>query len=123
MVNYGSKLFTIGRSGDNILSRPSKCENSSVKKLVNSFISERVLKYWNKLPNGVKHSASVLDFKINLESFKKDRMLNDTGNYWEISEELLCKIEGGNYLENKRKQVDYLKGNPGVAKRKGINLF
>ena len=70
-VDYGRGIFNIGRSGGNLLSRPSKSSNKDVKKLVNDFISERVIQYWNKLPNVVKNSSSVLSFKVNLESFKK----------------------------------------------------
>ena len=90
---------------------------------MNSFLSERVIKYWNKLPNTVKHSSSVLDFKVNLDSFKNNCKLNDTGNFWEVSDEVINKIEGVSYVRNKEKQISYLKSNPAVAKRKGVNLF
>ena len=116
-------IFVLGQSGGNMLSRPSKCQNVNVKKIVNSFLSERVIKYWNKLPKEVKYSNSVLDFKIKLESYKSQCTMNDTGNFWEISTELLGKIEGINYSYNKLKHVEYLKCNPDVAKRQGINLY
>ena len=45
-----------------------------------------------------------------------------TGNFWEISDEVLNKIEGVNYLENKLKHNKYLKDNPIVAKKKFINI-
>ena len=50
-------------------------------------------------------------------------MLADTGNYWEVSDILLSKIEGSNYLENKKRHIDYLRQNPYAARKCGINLF
>ena len=41
------------------------------------------------------------DFKINLEGFKCSCTDIDTGNFWEVSDLVLSKIEGNNYLENK----------------------
>ena len=45
-----------------------------------------------------------------------------TGNFWEISDKVLNRIEGVNYLENKVKHNTYLKDNPIVAKKKFINI-
>ena len=45
-----------------------------------------------------------------------------TGNFWEISDEVLNRIEGVSYLENKLKHNTYLKDNPIVAKKKFINI-
>ena len=49
-VDYGRGIFNIGRSGGNLLSRPSKSSNKDVKKLVNDFISERVIHYLTRKP-------------------------------------------------------------------------
>ena len=49
-------------------------------------------------------------------------VLLDTGNFWEVSDLVLSKIEGNKYLENKEKHVKFLIQNPSVAKRKGINI-
>ena len=87
-----------------------------------NFLSERVISFWNKLPSFVRNSVSVIDFKINLEEFKKTNNSVDTGNFWEVSNIVLAKIEGINYLEKKKQQVQYLYKNPCVAKRKGINI-
>ena len=46
----------------------------------------------------------------------------DSGNFWELSNEVLNRIESGNYLENKLKHNIYLKENPFVAKKKFINI-
>ena len=121
-VDYGGNLFNIGRSGSNLISRPSKSNDPNVRKLVNSFISQRVIKYWNKLPNEVKNSESVPHFKINLQSYKDNCLMSDDSNYWEVSNTVISRIETPSYLSNRDKHIQYLKSNPDVAKRKGIRM-
>ena len=80
---------------------------------------------WNKLPSDVKNSQSLDIFKSNFESFKnKTRALgiSGCGNYWEISDEVLNRIEAGSYLENKIRHNEFSKDNPFAAKKKFINL-
>ena len=48
--------------------------------------------------------------------------ISGCGNYWEISDEVLNRIEAGSYLENKIRHNEFLKDNPFVAKKKFINL-
>ena len=122
LVPYGKSLFEMGRYGNTMLSRPSNSKDSGIKKLVNSFISQRVIGYWNKLPIEVKFSDSVDHFKVNLESYKSNCIMADTDNFWEVSNILINKIESDSYLLNREKHVKYLKANPDVAKRKGIRL-
>ena len=94
-----------------------------VYKIVNGLVEYgKYISFWNKLPSFVRNSVSVIDFKINLEEFKKTNNLVDTGNFWEVSNIVLAKIEGVNYIEKKKQQVQYLYKNPCVAKRKGINI-
>ena len=45
-----------------------------------------------------------------------------SGNYWETSDDVLNRIEGGSYLENKMRHNEFLQENPFAAKRKFINL-
>ena len=123
LVNYGKDIFKMGRSGRNIVHKPSKLRRTGVHNIANSSLSHRVINYWNKLPSCVKFSQDVNFFKINLEQYKRDNLSNQVGHFWEVSVEVLQKIEGPNYLENKLKQNEFLKSNPKVAKRKGINLF
>ena len=122
LVEYGTDLFCVSRSGDKLISMPSKSSDKVVRKISSSFISERAISYWNKLPRHAKCSESVNDFKISLEGFKCSCPDIDTGNFWEVSDLVLSKIEGNNYLENKEKHVKFLTQNPSVAKRKGINI-
>ena len=122
LVEYGKDIFNLSRSGDKIVSTKSNNIDRNIKTLSNNFLSERVISFWNKLPSFVRNSVSVIDFKINLEEFKKTNNLVDTGNFWEVSNIVLAKIEGVNYIEKKKQQVQYLYKNPCVAKRKGINI-
>ena len=72
----------------------------------------------------MKCSDSVEDFKINLQSFKDANCHKaNVGNFWEISDDVLSRIEGPSYLANKEKHNDYLKLHPYVAKKKFINLY
>ena len=81
--------------------------------------------FWNKLPVDVKNSSCLNGFKSGLETFKnhtKSLGICDSRNFWELSDEVLNRIEGENYLENKAKHNIYLKENPFVAKKKFINI-
>ena len=68
-----------------------------------------VIPYWNKLPPDVKASVTVLSFK--LEGFKKDMISKSITNdcfFWNVSNEVLVRIEGASYFSNKEKHNDYL---------------
>ena len=45
------------------------------------------------------------------------------GNYWDLSYEVLKRIESANYLDNKIRHNKYLRENPFIAKKKFIHLF
>ena len=126
LVEYGSDLFNVSRSGSNIVSKV-KCgvETTKLRNLRKSFLPERVIYYWNALPVDVKNSFSVSSFKVNLECFKTDCIKNGMSydyHYWKVSEDIISKIESGNYLENKERQNNYLWFHPFSAKKKFINL-
>ena len=71
-----------------------------------------------------KLSDSVNSFKVNLQQFKEDNFEKGyVGNFWDVSDEVLTRIEGPGYLNNKRKHNEYLSQNPFVAKKKFINLY
>ena len=118
-------VFNFSRSGLNLICKPGKSKSAKINRIRRNFINERVMLSWNKLPSDVKNSQSLDIFKSNLELYKnKTRALgiSGTGNYWEISDDVLNRIEGGNYLENKMRHNDFLRDNPLVAKKKFINL-
>ena len=98
---YDSSMFKTSRSGSNLVSRPRSNRGSSkLQKLQRSFLTERVIVSWNKLPVSVKNTDSVLSFKIKLEKYKEENIFESRGNYWEVSNEVLSRIENSNYLEN-----------------------
>ena len=68
----------------------------------------------------VKNSLSLNYFKSGLEDFKNKCVslgLSGQGNFWELSGEVLKRIEGNDYIENKEKHNEYLKLHPFVAKK------
>ena len=111
-------------SGNNLIysARVGK-GTTKVQKLSRGFLTNRVVEHWNKLPRNVKLSDSVDSFKVNLQLFKDSNIDKGCiGNFWDISFEVLSRIEGPSYLDNKKKHNDYLRLNPFVAKKKFINL-
>ena len=66
--------------------------------------------------------------KLELEAFKKvglskNDYVNNCSYFWDVSKEVLSRIEGDNYIDNKLKHNEYLWFNPRVAKKKFINLY
>ena len=82
-----------------------------------------MINFWNKLPKDVKLSGSVDNFKVNLQDYKiSNESKTISGNFWDVSHEVLSRIEGQGYLENKAMHNEYLKINPFAARKKFINL-
>ena len=82
--------------------------------------------YWNKLPSDVKNCSTVLSFKVRLEGFKKEMISKNSVNdfyFWNVSNEVLGKIEGPSYLSNKETHNEYLWFHPFVAKKRFVNLY
>ena len=122
-ISCVGKLFNTGRSGLHLVSKIQK-QSSKVGSLQRDFLPERIIGMWNKLPIEVKMAESVNSFKIRLEKFKRDNcdVYIDSGNFWEVSDTVLSKIEGPSYITNKAKHNEYLKENPYAAKKLFINL-
>ena len=81
--------------------------------------------HWNMLPCEVKNASSLNCFKYELETYKKkcsEYGESSKGHFWELSCEVLNRIERNGYVENKNLHNEYLKKNPFVAKAKFINL-
>ena len=81
-------IFNISRSGSKLVPKSVSDGTNKVKSLRRNFLTERIVKIWNKLPFCVKSSSSVKDFKINLERFKKDN-IEDIGSeneayFWSV---------------------------------------
>ena len=81
---------------------------------------------WDKLPSDVKMASPLNMLKSNLELYKNKTGalgIPGSGNNWElISDDVLNRIEGGSYLDNKMRHNEFLKDNPFAAKGKFINL-
>ena len=83
--NYGKNLFNLSERTNNLIVRPNQRSMD--------FFSERVIQYWNKLPEYVKNKNTVNSFKNELDNFRKTGIANKlTGQYWELSEEIFKRI-------------------------------
>ena len=119
-------VLNFSRSGMNLVCKPGKSKVAKINRLRRNFLNDRVMLLWNKLPIDVKNSSSLNVFKSNLEIFKsktKALGISGCGYFWDISEEVLSRIEGEHYLENKIRHNVFLKENPFVAKKKCINIY
>ena len=108
--DYGEKLFKFSRSGEKLVTRPG-----DEHRIKHSFFARRVINYWNKLPFHVKFSKSIDSFKNNLLRFKRDNV--QTGNYWELSDEIFNRIPDS----NREEYVAFVSNNPIFAQRRNIN--
>ena len=84
--NYGSNFFNLSERTINLVSRPKKLTNID-------FLGERVMNYWNKLPEHVKDKNSVNSFKNGLDKFRTNGINNGlTGQFWELSNDIFSRI-------------------------------
>ena len=68
-------------------------------------------------------APGINSFKNRLENYKSDcfnSTITPPGNFWELSNAVLDRIEGANYPENKSVHNEYLKTNLHAAKKKFI---
>jgi hypothetical protein len=112
IADYGSSLFKISHSGRNLVSRPG--DQNSHK---HSFFSRRVIFYWNKLPSFIKNAETVNQFKNRLDTFRKNN-LNQPGQFWELSSEILSRINE----TNRNEYVNFMTNNPIIARIKNISI-
>ena len=83
--NYGSPFFNVSQRTGNLIVRPNK-KNMD-------FFAERVVFFWNKLPEFVKNSSSVNSFKNNLDKFREQGIVNNiSGQFWQLSEEIFRRV-------------------------------
>ena len=116
-VDYGSNLIRLSRSGTNIVSKAAITDKTRRE----SF-PERIISFWNVLPVYVKASKTVEHFKINLEKYKRE-CFEVGNNYWDVSNDVLNKIEGGVSADNRSRYVQYMKNNPWTARSIGVNTW
>ena len=75
--------------------------SAKLKTFKRIFINERVKSFWNQLPSAVKNSLSLSCFKSGLEDLKNKYVslgLSGQGNFWELSGEVLNRIDGNEYI-------------------------
>ena len=83
--DYGNKFFNLSARTNNLVARPGSTNMD--------FFGERVIKFWNKLPEYVKTKNSVNGFKNALDKFRKNGILNELrGQFWELSSEIFNRI-------------------------------
>ena len=83
--SYGNSFFNLSCRTNNLVARPG---GRSV-----DFFGERVIKFWNKLPEYVKNRKSVNGFKNALDKFRKNGLANKIrGQFWELSDEIFTRI-------------------------------
>ena len=118
LVDYGTDMLKISRSGYKLI-----LQSKSGTRKYSSF-PDRIVSYWNKLPAHVKDAETTEGFKSQLELFKttsfRDNSNMNTGQFWDISEEVLAKIESSQ--ENRESYVSFMSDNPNVAHRRFINV-
>ena len=112
LAKYGENLFKLSRSGENLVSRPG-----DQNRFKHSFLSRRVLTYWNKLPSHVKSVKTVDAFKTGLANFKKQN-ISSPGHYWELSQEIFNRIDN----TNRDQYVSFMENNPQVARCRNVNI-
>ena len=98
------------------ISRSGSKLKYTLRKTGTDFLANRVVNYWNKLPDYVKSAESVTSFKIRLENHKSQS--DATGNFWELSDEVFSRISNDSHDA----YVTFMIANPQIAKRRGINI-
>ena len=79
-------FFNLSKRTNNLVSRSKKVINID-------FLGERVMHYWNKLPEHVKDKNSINAFKNGLDKFRTNGIKNGlNGQFWELSNEIFRRI-------------------------------
>ena len=110
----------------NIVSK-IKCNitSSQSRNILEAFLPERVMPYWNVQSLDVKNSYSVNNLNINLDYVKKNHIILKwfcCDHHGKCLMKWWSRIEGYNHFENKSYHDDYLWLHPYLAKKMFINL-
>ena len=111
LVDYGKNLFKTSTYGNKLVSRPG-----DQHKFKHSFLSRRVIQYWNKLPNDIKSAKTVESFKNKLQNFKHNNFFT-CGQYWNLSAEIFQRIDN----VDRNQYVTFMENNPQVARYRQVN--
>ena len=78
-TDYGHQWFNVSERTGKLILKNNAHHNRN-------FFANRVVKYYNKLPNSIKQSSSVNMFKNNLDNFRNLYFNDVTQNqFWELS--------------------------------------
>ena len=117
-VNYGSNLFGHSRTGRHLVARACTSKLTNNKR---DFFAQRVLKYWNKLPENIRNSPTVNSFKNRLDGFREEGIKKDLcGHYWELSNEFFNRTEVN--AKSRLNYTNYMKSHPYYAKYRKVNI-
>ena len=121
-VEYGSNFFCQSRSGRHMyLTARSSPSRITVNKL--DFFSQRVLKYWNNLPDYIKQSSSVNTFKNNLDGFRAKYFNSNSSpreQFWELSEDIFRR-DGVDDI-SRQNYRNYMVTHPFYARYRRVNI-
>ena len=121
-VDYGHNVFNVSKFGNKLSAKSLKEGGATIKKFLKSFLPERIRNNWNLLPIYVRNSVSVPKFRVYLEYFKRKCVMVETGNYWEVSNIALDKIEGPKNNQNKQVHNEFLRNNALLQNEK-VSIF
>ena len=77
-----------------------------------------MIQYRNVLPNFVNAFKAYLCVHKS-QQLKSERYVSSVGNFWEVSERVLQRIESPSAVAGRDAFCEYLNDTPWVAKRKG----
>ena len=95
LCDYGCDFFQVSERTGNLITNNDRMNTNT--QVGRDFFSNRVIKYWNRLPFTVQSSSSVNNFKNNLDNFRNMNYGEGIstivqGQYWELSEEIFSRM-------------------------------
>ena len=117
-VNYGTDFFGTSLTGRHLISKPCTSKFTTNKR---DFFAQRVLHYWNKLPEKIRKTSTVNSFKNQLDSFRVEGIKKDLhGHFWELSDEFFNRIEVD--AKSRLNYTEYMRSHAYYAKYRQVNI-
>lgn len=85
--NYGQNFFKLSEKTGNLIVKTGQ-------RMKLDFFGNRVVKYWNRLPDRVKMSSSINNFKKNIDEYRNNLVYSfkTSGHYCELSDMIFNRI-------------------------------